>query len=258
MEAFFRQVDRNRYRASASTTGPWSESHQHAGPPSALVAGRLQDLLGAHHPVVRVYVEVTRPIPIEVLRLETRLRRDGRTAKFASASLYDEADQLVMSAEALGIAKVELSVDAPRPPMDEASPHDASAIPFPVFPNPHGYAEATEIRIARGEIDSGDVMVWLRTRASIIEGRSPTPLERVMVAADSGNGVSAAVDPREMTFINPDLTVALHRHPEGEWIGLAARTDLGPGGIGVADARLYDERGPVGRGVQTLVIRRRS
>jgi hypothetical protein len=45
---------------------------------------------------------------------------------------------------------------------------------------------------------------------------------------------------------------------EGEWIGLGARTDLDGRGIGVADTRLYDERGPIGRGVQTLIVRNRS
>ncbi|MFW2387609.1 MAG: thioesterase family protein, partial [Polyangiales bacterium] len=87
---------------------------------------------------------------------------------------------------------------------------------------------------------------------------APSGLERVLVAADSGNGVSVRIDPFAYTFINPDLTVTLHHRPRGEWIGLAARTEFDESGVGLADARLYDSGGPVGRGVQTLLIRKRG
>jgi len=101
-------------------------------------------------------------------------------------------------------------------------------------------------------------MAWMRMRISLLEGSEPSPVERVLAAADSGNGVSQRVSPFEYTFMNPDLTVTLHRPAEGEWIGMAARTDLDDQGLGVADARLYDEGGPIGRGIQTLLIRRRG
>jgi hypothetical protein len=39
---------------------------------------------------------------------------------------------------------------------------------------------------------------------------------------------------------------------------MAARTDLDDRGVGVADTCLYDEGGPIGRGVQTLLIRKRG
>lgn len=57
-------------------------------------------------------------------------------------------------------------------------------------------------------------------------------------------------------FINPDLTIYLHRHPVGEWIALASETLPDPQGVGVAESRLYDERGPIGRSVQSLLIER--
>jgi Acyl-CoA thioesterase C-terminal domain len=57
-----------------------------------------------------------------------------------------------------------------------------------------------------------------------------------------------------MLFINVDLSVHLHRMPEGEWICLDAVTRPEPDGIGIADTRLFDERDSIGRGVQTLLI----
>ena len=69
-----------------------------------------------------------------------------------------------------------------------------------------------------------------------------------MVAADSGNGVSATLDLERYIFINVDLTVHLHRLPQGEWVGLDAVTLPEPEGVGLADSVLHDERGPIGRG----------
>ncbi len=55
-------------------------------------------------------------------------------------------------------------------------------------------------------------------------------------------------------FINTDLTVTLHREPAGEWVCLDAVTYPERSGIGMAESRLYDEKGPVGRSTQTLLI----
>jgi hypothetical protein len=85
----------------------------------------------------------------------------------------------------------------------------------------------------------------------------PTPLQRILVAADSGNGVSVALDWTSYLFINVDLSVHLHRMPEGEWVCLDAVTLPETNGIGMADTRLFDERGAIGRAAQTLLIAER-
>jgi len=55
-------------------------------------------------------------------------------------------------------------------------------------------------------------------------------------------------------FINPDLTVYLHRLPVGEWVCLEALTTVEPHGIGLAESRLWDEHGPLGRALQSLLL----
>ena len=52
--------------------------------------------------------------------------------------------------------------------------------------------------------------------------RSPPPLQRALVAADVGNGISAALDCRRFLFINVDLTVQLERTAGGR-VGLRRR-----------------------------------
>ena len=73
-------------------------------------------------------------------------------------------------------------------------------------------------------LEQGPATVWMRTRVPWSRARSPTPLQRVMVAADSGNGASAALDWRTHLFINTDLSVHLLRMPATEWVCLDAET----------------------------------
>ena len=91
-------------------------------------------------------------------------------------------------------------------------------------------------------------------RYPLIPDEEPTPLERVLILADSGNGVSWELDINRWHFINPELTVHLHREAEGEWICLDAQTAISPGGVGLATSVLSDVTGPIGVGAQSLLI----
>jgi hypothetical protein len=60
--------------------------------------------------------------------------------------------------------------------------------------------------------------------------------------------------PDRFTYINPDLTQTLHRYPRDEWVCLDARTRVEPNGVGMAESRLFDRSGPIGRAVQCLIL----
>jgi acyl-CoA thioesterase len=76
--------------------------------------------------------------------------------------------------------------------------------------------------------------------------------------ADSGNGISAALDWDRWSFVNVDLAVHLSRPLTGEWVLLDARTRYEPGGTGLATSVLHDVDGVVGTGAQTLLISRHA
>jgi hypothetical protein len=97
----------------------------------------------------------------------------------------------------------------------------------------------------------------MRMRHPLIAGVEITPLQRVLTAADSGNGVSATLDYRDYLFINVDLTVHLDRMPEGEWVGLDAVTLPQTSGVGTSDTELFDATGRIGRALQTLLVAER-
>jgi hypothetical protein len=91
-------------------------------------------------------------------------------------------------------------------------------------------------------------------RQSLVEGEQPSPLSRVLALADSGNGASSELDIRAWQFINPELTVHLHREVVGEWVCLDATTTISPGGVGLATSVLSDLKGPIGVGAQSLLV----
>jgi hypothetical protein len=94
----------------------------------------------------------------------------------------------------------------------------------------------------------------MRQKVPLVAGEEPTPLQRTLVIADVGNGISAVLDWHRFVFINVDLTVNLERMPEGEWICVDAVTRPRPNGIGSAESELSDGRGRIGRGIQTLLF----
>jgi len=118
-----------------------------------------------------------------------------------------------------------------------------------------GYLSAIEWRGVRGGFtEPGPATVWARMRYPLVPDEEPGPLERVLAIADSGNGVSRELDIASWHFINPELTVHLHREAAGEWICLDAQTVISAGGAGLATSVLSDLDGPVGVGAQSLLI----
>jgi len=56
------------------------------------------------------------------------------------------------------------------------------------------------------------------------------------------------------SFINPDLTIYVHRLPVSEWVCLDAVTHVQANGAGLAESTLYDEHGVIGRSLQSLIV----
>jgi hypothetical protein len=248
----------NTWSATALTRGPWSPSFQHGGPPAALLARALEGDLAELAPearIVRMTVEIVRPMPITTLVTEVARARTGRQVQELRGRILVEGREMC---RAIALCIQPTPVDAAPPRGRWPAPPDRSApFQFPFFSSEVGYHTAMEVRVARGTWGSGVVTAWMRMRAPLVEGELPSPLQRVMVAADSGNGLSAVLDVERFTFVNPDLTVYLHRPPAGEWVCLDATTIPQPSGIGLADSALYDENGPIGRSLQSLVLARR-
>jgi hypothetical protein len=145
----------------------------------------------------------------------------------------------------------------PLPTM-EPLPDAATPAVFPFAGKHVGYGDLVETRTAHGTLFAGPCAIWFRLRHPLLAGEAPSAYQRVVVAADSGNGISAVLDLRQYLFVNSDLTVHLLRKPVGEWIGLDAQTHFGDNGCGMAQSALFDTHGLIGRSVQSLSVRKRD
>jgi hypothetical protein len=249
----FYALDGERLVPTELTRGPWDRDAQHAGPPSALIAralGRCEPRDGMR--IGRITIEILRALPLEPLTVSARVARPGRSVELLEASLSG-ADGELMRARAWRVAASDVRLGSgPVPPgPEQGEPRDF----FPTG-DEAGYHTAMEYRFIHGSfLEPGPATVWLRMRVPLVEGEVTTPLERLMVVADVGNGVSSVLDWRRYLFINTELSVHILQPPAGEWVGLDSVTYVD--GVGLTESTLWDERGRVGRAAQTLLVRAR-
>jgi Thioesterase-like superfamily len=256
-DAFY-LADGERYVPTELTRGPWDPGAQHAGPPAALLGRAIEACPPGSGHVGRVTFEILGPVPLEPLTVSAGVVRPGRSVELLEASLEAEGVE-VMRASAWRLRSASLA-DAGEPERDPPPPGPEQGAATGFFDTGHevGYHTAMDYSFVRGSfLDLGPATVWMRMRQPLVAGEQPSPLQRVLCAADSGNGVSAALDYRRYVFINTDLSVHLHRLPRGEWVCLESTTRWEPTGVGLADTALWDESGRIGRGAQTLLVRER-
>jgi hypothetical protein len=121
-----------------------------------------------------------------------------------------------------------------------------------------GYGRSIEWRFTRGSFDSlGPADVWARVRLPLVDGVALTGQDRVLIAADSANGLSLSLPLRQWLSIPPAMTATLLRPPAGEWVHLACRTYLTDDGVGLARADLSDPDGLIGEVAQPLLVQKR-
>lgn len=270
---FYLPRGENRWGSTVHTTGPWDARYQHGGPPSALLARAVErcspreDML-----VARMTVDILGAIPVDELELRSRVLRPGRRVELVEAELSCGGREVARAQAWRVLRTTQETAPLQQPVPTQSHP----TLPAPTLPAPitsalasgdashvadgwvDGYLSAVEWRFTAGVFGQpGPATAWTRLRHPLVPGESPSPLQRVLAVADSGSGISAELDLNSWHFINPELTLHLHREAVGEWICLDAKTTISPGGVGLATSVLSDLDGPVGVGAQSLLVARR-
>lgn len=169
---------------------------------------------------------------------------------------------MTVEGRTVAVARVWSLAVGPTPPVvTELTPPpavpDQSAQVLPDLTD-WGYGQALDWRYTAGSPHSpGPADVWTRVRVPLIAGQELTGLDRTLIAADAANGVSAELPIDDWWSIPPGMTTHLTREPDGEWVHLACRTQLGDDGIGLCLGTLSDARGAIGSVSQPLLIRAR-
>lgn len=117
-----------------------------------------------------------------------------------------------------------------------------------------GYIDSLDWRNV-GTPAPGRSTTWISTSVGLVEGEPVSTLASYIALVDTANGLSPRQDPREWMFPNVDLTIHLHRQPEGRWAGLDTSVVFGSDGQGITSTTLHDVRGPIGRAEQILTVR---
>jgi hypothetical protein len=249
------EISDGRIVATGLARGPWDDNAQHGGAPAALLMRAFERAVPPDDGLVfaRLTYELMRPVPLGVLEVSCELVRPGRRVQLLDGSITTPEGVEVVRARAVRVraATIDAGASEPVPPGPAGGrPNDFRRDDLERFPT-----DAMEIVFVKGSFyELGPSTAWFRLRAPLVAGELPSGLQRLAAAADFPNGIATEVPWGEYVFINPDLTIYVFREPVGEWICLEARMVVVDGGAGFSEAVLYDERGRVGRSLQSLYV----
>lgn len=254
-EHYFEALGDGRYQPTMKVQGAWSPEEQHVAP----VIGLLLHALELNHPRedlqwARISVDILGFIRRAETSVSTRVLRAGRTIELLEATAQIDGRDTVR-ATAWRLVRGDTSENAGAPAPDGAPMPGPDDVPVwdGMLHWGGGFINSVEFRSAGNEPGRG--RTWVRTPVALVSGETFSPLASWVGLLDTANGTAVRKDPREWMFPNVDLTLHLHRIPEGPWVGLDTRVSWGPTGIGATSSVVHDQLGPVGTVEQCLTIR---
>ena len=221
-----------------------------------LLVRAAEAVMPAEMAVWRASAEILRPIPHAPLRVEAAVIRPGVRVALIEVTVSGEQGPLLLG-RVWAIRRREPLVypesldPLPEPPRPPATLEDTRF----AFADYKWFGDSLQARVASGALDRpGPVTVWFRLLVPLVAGERPTPAQRLATMVDSGNGISWGLPFGRYLFINSDLSLYLLREPAGEWFALEAVSHYDPAGRGIAETRLFDAAGYLGRSQQALYV----
>ncbi|MFN8089899.1 MAG: thioesterase family protein [Mycobacterium sp.] len=247
------------FESTDYTRSNWTPEIQHGSPPLALLTKAIEELLSPGMRVGRLTLDILGAIPVTEVHVQARVDRPGNRIALLSADMAatrpDGAPRVVarVSAWALAVSDTADAVNDRHPPLVEGT-SDPDLFPWK---DAEGYVDSVQWR-PQCERSAGATVYWFKPLVGLVDEEPTTPLQRLAMVVDCANGVGAVLDPREFVFMNTDTTVHVHRIPIGDDFALRARASIGPDGVGVTTAEIFDRDGFVGTSAQTLLVQRNS
>ena len=255
-EAFF-LPEADHFVGTAAARGPWSADYCHAGPVLGLIARAIERCHEPERLLTRLTVELLLPPPLAGLRVQAEPVRNGRTVGLTTATVCGLDGRVCATATGMLIAARDIGTP-PTAAFDVPTRAEARPAPFPVRRTVHGlpcFSDHVQVLMPPGETgEPGPTTLWMKAPA-LIAGETPSPFERLCPLADCGNGTSRNAEVDDYSFVNADITIVRHRVTHAQWLGASARSYWQSSGVGLAQAELFDDDGPVASVLQTLVVR---
>jgi Thioesterase-like superfamily len=247
------------FESTDGTRSNWDPEIQHGSPPLALMTKLIEELAGhSGLRVARLTLDILGAIPVTPVRARAWVDRPGSRISMMGAEMVaprpggGERAVARVSAWLLATSDTADAVTDRYPPLVEG---DSLPVPHS-WEGAKGYLDTVSWRrqrVAEGESN----VVWLSPLVPLVDSEPTTELQRLAMVADCANGAGAALDPEEFMFMNTDTVVHVHRLPVGSDFALRARGSIGPDGVGVTTAEIFDRQGFIGTVAQTLLVQRR-
>lgn len=263
IDCYYRRVgtdgDWNIFDSTDGTRSNWDPEIQHGSPPLALMTKLIEEATAdSGLRIARTTLDILGAIPVTRVRVRSWVQRPGARISLWAAEMSAQREDGTERA----VARVTAWLLATSDTSDAATDRYPALVEGEAVEVPHswagakGYLETVSWRRQPDAGESGNV-VWLGPLVPLVDSEPTTALQRLAMVVDSANGAGAALDPEHFIFMNTDTAVHLHRLPEGNDFALRSRASIGPDGIGVTTAELFDRRGFIGTSAQTLLVMRR-
>ncbi|MGE4426934.1 MAG: thioesterase family protein [Solirubrobacteraceae bacterium] len=255
--AYFRPTGPGRFRATAATGGGWNPDEQHVSPLNGLLVAEIERFVAGRGAddglaIARISFDILGVVALDEVDVEVEVVRPGRAVELLEGRIR-WGGRTVLRAWAWRIARADTTAVAGGDPAAMPRPDGLAPVRLSdVWPG--GYIASLEARAAEPP-RPGRGRVWVRTPLALVEGRETSPLAGYVALVDTANGVAPLESPQTWAYPNVDLTIHLFRQPLGPWVGLDTTVTFGDAGQGLTASVLHDERGPVGRAAQILLVR---
>jgi hypothetical protein len=254
--SYYEPAGGGRYKPTTHAGGAWDPEEQHFSPLGGLIVHAIDRFVAGRGDrglvLSRVSFDILGRLALDECEIRVETVRPGRTIELVEAVVLIR-DRAVVRARAwlLGTgdtASVAGGDDRRLTPPEELTSWTLTDV------WPGGYIASVDIRPVAPP-RPGRTTAWIGTELDLVAGEASSPLASFVALIDTANGIAVRQNPTEWMFPNVDLTIHLHRQPEGRWTGLDTSVTFGPTGQGVTSTVLHDTLGPVGHAEQILTVR---
>jgi acyl-Coa thioesterase superfamily protein/acyl-CoA thioesterase superfamily protein len=255
--SYFEPIDADRYKPTPHAGGAWDVDEQHFSPLGGLLVHAIDRHL-AERPddsgllLSRISFDILGRLALDECEIRVETLRPGRTIELLEAVALI-AGRPVVRARAWRLAASDTTAVAGGAADRLTPPESLTSWPMTsVWPG--GYIASLDVR-PLAPPQPGRTTAWISTPLDLVAGQTSSPLASYVALVDTANGIAVRQPPTAWMFPNLDLTLHLHRQPEGRWTGLDTTVTFGSTGQGVTSTVLHDINGAVGHAQQILTVR---
>ncbi|MUL78377.1 thioesterase family protein [Mycobacterium sp. CBMA226] len=246
--AHFIPIDGDRVQPTRFAQSLWGEDHLNGPAVVGLAAHALETAFGLPEFLpARLTVDLFRAARGVPTTTDVKLVRDGRRVR------NSECDVVQNGVTVARATLVQYRL-AEAPPGEEWFGTTDFEPPAAIDGGLSPYISSDGVGWTRAIADHQNAgrKRYVNQPIDVIEGEVNSPFVRAAVAAE-GTSMVTNLGTAGIGYINGDLTVALTRLPQDDWVGVEAQTHWAAQGIAVGATTLYDSAGPIGTGLTTAV-----